>query len=57
MATSGKLSLTIIEARLERDTEMFGKMDPYAVIKYRQETFRTKEHTDGGKTPTWNETF
>ena len=35
MATSGKLQLTIIEARVERDVEMFGKMDPYVVLKYR----------------------
>jgi len=32
-------------------------MDPYVVIKYRQEVLKTKEHTDGGKTPQWNETF
>ena len=57
MATSGKLQLTIIEARVERDVEMFGKMDPYVVLKYRQQVLKTKEHTDGGKTPTWNETF
>ena len=32
-------------------------MDPYVVIKNRQQVLRTKEHTDGGKTPQWNETL
>jgi hypothetical protein len=31
-ATSGKLKLTVIEAKLTRDTEMFGKMDPFCKI-------------------------
>ena len=56
MATTGKLHLTVIEAKLDRDVELFGKMDPYVVIKYRNATIKTKEHTDGGKTPKWNET-
>ena len=49
--------MTVIEARLERDVETFGKMDPYVVIKMREQIIKTKEHTDGGKTPQWNETF
>lgn len=32
MATTGKLRLTVIEARLTRDTEFFSKMDPYCKI-------------------------
>ena len=35
MATSGNLRLEIIEARLTRDTEFLGKMDPYVVIETR----------------------
>lgn len=35
MQTSGKLRLTVIEARLTRDTETFGKMDPFCKILYR----------------------
>ena len=42
MATSGKLRVYIIEAKLTRDTEMFGKMDPYVVINTRQQRIRTK---------------
>jgi len=57
MATSGKLVLHIIEAKLIRDTEAIGKMDPYIVINMREQRFRTKEATDQGKTPLWNERF
>ena len=32
MATTGKLRLTVIEAKLTRDTEFFSKMDPYCKI-------------------------
>jgi hypothetical protein len=34
--TSGKLRLTIVEAKLTRDTEFFGKMDPFVIVEYRQ---------------------
>jgi len=32
MATIGILALTVVEAKLTRDTELFGKMDPYCKI-------------------------
>jgi hypothetical protein len=35
MATSGKLRVYIVEAKLTRDTETFGKMDPYCIINTR----------------------
>ena len=57
MATNGKLSLTVIEARLERDTETFGKMDPYVVIHNRMQRLRTTTQESAGKEPTWNETL
>ena len=55
MATSGLLKVNVVEARLERDTEFMGKMDPYCKITHRMQNLRTKEHTDGGKNPVWNE--
>ncbi len=57
MATSGSLALTIIEARLTRDTETFGKMDPYVKISTRQQNFKTLVKNGAGKTPVWNQTF
>ena len=47
----------MIEARLTRDTETFGKMDPYVKISTRQSMFKTKVKNGAGKTPVWNETF
>jgi Ca2+-dependent lipid-binding protein len=55
--TSGKLTITIEEARLTRDTETFSKMDPYCVFQLREHIVRTKTITNAGKTPKWNETF
>ena len=57
MATNGRLSLTVIEARLERDTEVLGKMDPYVVIHNRMQRMRTSTQEGAGKEPTWNETL
>ena len=56
MATNGTLSLTIVEARLDRDTEMVGKMDPYVVIHNRFQKVRTVTQEEAGKEPVWNET-
>ena len=53
MATSGDLEVQIIEARLIRDTEVFGKMDPYVLIETRMQRFRTQTMQDAGKEPTW----
>ena len=47
----------MIEAELTRDTERFGKMDPYVKFSYGELEFRTTEKTDAGKNPIWNETF
>ena len=55
MATHGKLTITVVEARLTRDTELFGAMDPYVTFEYRMQRCRTKCMQDAGKTPVWNE--
>ena len=53
--TSGTLKLHIIEAKLKRDTETFGKMDPYVVISTRQQRCRTKTMNNAGKKPVWKD--
>ena len=55
--TTGRLRLTLVEANLTRDTEMFSKMDPYCKISYREQQFRSKTLNGAGKKPKWNETF
>ena len=57
MATSGKLRLHIIEAKLTRDTAMFSKMDPYCKMQTRDQTFKTKVLDGAGKLPKWNEVW
>ena len=52
----GTLEMEVVEAKLERSTEMWGKQDPFAEISIRLQTFKTKTHTDGAKEPVWNET-
>ena len=32
-------------------------MDPFAILQYREQTFKTKVMQGAGKTPVWNETF
>ena len=57
MATSGTLRLTIIEAKLTRDTELFGKMDPWVNIETRHQKLRTRTLNGAGKTPKWDQAF
>jgi Ca2+-dependent lipid-binding protein len=54
---SGRLILTVIEAKLTHDTEWFAKMDPFCRINVREQTFETKVIKKGGKLPSWKEEF
>ena len=52
------MSKLIVEpktARLFRDTETFGKMDPYVKVQVGSTIKKTKTHSDGGKTPSWTD--
>jgi len=49
------LMLTVIEAKLIRDTETFGKMDPFTTILHRDVKYKTKVLEDAGFHPKWNE--
>jgi len=44
-----------ISAKLKRDTETFGKMDPFCRIKVGNFEQETKVHNNGGKFPAWND--
>ena len=48
-----------MEGKLIRDTEAFGKMDPYCLITLvgDNKPHKTKVHRSGGKTPKWGEEF
>ena len=48
----------MVEGRLSRDTEVLGQMDPFVQIQYSKDTqFQTNVISNGGKNPTWNQTF
>lgn len=53
MSGAGTLKICILEARLTRDTETLGKMDPYVIVETRMQRFRTKTAEDAGMTPAW----
>ena len=55
--TKDKIVVTVKWARLIRDTDTFGSMEPYCKLKYDGNKQKTKIDKSGGKTPTWNETF
>ena len=49
----GTMRLHLIEAKLTHDTERIGKMDPYVVVKLREEEWKGPVHDNGGKHPNW----
>eukprot|EP00246_Nothoceros_aenigmaticus_P008714 TRINITY_DN2365_c1_g1_i2.p1 TRINITY_DN2365_c1_g1~~TRINITY_DN2365_c1_g1_i2.p1 ORF type:complete len:258 (-),score=34.37 TRINITY_DN2365_c1_g1_i2:1421-2194(-) len=61
MATSGiqgqVLEITVVGARSLRDKEWLSRQDPYVIIEYASNRFRTKTDTDGGKNPSFNDKF
>lgn len=57
LSTPTKLYLIIVEAHLTRDTEAFGKMDPYCKMIFGGKKFKTKTKGDAGKKPVWNMGF
>jgi hypothetical protein len=53
MAQQGILKIHVLEGRLTRDTDTFGKMDPYCIFEMREQKFRTRVCNGAGKTPNW----
>lgn len=54
----GTLKLKVLEAKLKRNTDWFGKMDPYAILYIdKQNVVQTSVKQGMGKTPVWNECF
>jgi Ca2+-dependent lipid-binding protein len=49
------LNLKIVRGRLLRDTELFGHMDPFIIIKYKGKQYKTEVCDSGGQNPIWND--
>ncbi len=57
IAHPGTLFVNCKTAKLFRDTEFFGKMDPYVKCIFGTEQKKTKTHQNAGKNPRWEETL
>ena len=51
----GTLNVKCISAKLTRDTETFGKMDPYCKVTIKGQVLKTRTHNNAGKNPIWNQ--
>lgn len=53
--SEGTLLVTFLSASLQRDTELIGQMDPFVEVRIGDIVQRTSTHSNGGKTPLWQE--
>jgi len=53
----GKMELKIVRGLLYKNTEMFGKMDPFIQLEYNKMKMKTQTADEGGETPVWDHTF
>ena len=51
------LNIAPLRAELTRDTDTFGKMDPFVKLNINGNVFVTAISPKGGKTPKWNDSF
>jgi Ca2+-dependent lipid-binding protein len=51
------VQVNVVGCRHLTDKEWFTKQDPYVVIEYGSNRFRTRTDTDGGRNPSFNEKF
>ncbi|PKA51955.1 Elicitor-responsive protein 1 [Apostasia shenzhenica] len=59
MATMGKgiLEVKLFDAKGLKDTDFFGKSDPYVIMQYRNQERKSSVARGQGSNPKWNETF
>ena len=50
----GILEMTLVEAKLTRDTEVMGQMSPYVTMVFKGKKYKSKTLNYAGKTPKWN---
>lgn len=54
---AGSLDVNVLGAYGLRNTQTFGKQDPYFIVQLGKQHFVSETHTDGGKNPQWNQKF
>jgi hypothetical protein len=52
---AGRLEVNVLDGMRLKDTQTFGKQDPYCVLRVGEQSDRTKTCRDGGTRPRWNE--
>ncbi|KAK9170478.1 hypothetical protein Syun_002618 [Stephania yunnanensis] len=55
MEGSGTLEVLLIEAHCVQDKEIFGKMDPYVIIRYGHQEQKSNVARGQGTHPVWNQ--
>ncbi|KAG4925467.1 hypothetical protein JHK87_051007 [Glycine soja] len=53
----GTLEVILISAKDLKDSDFFGKMDPYVILTYRAQEHRSSVAKGAGSKPRWNESF
>jgi len=53
----GILTITIVEAKLSRETTYLGSMSPYLTLTFNGDKMKTEVSYGGGKTPTFGDEF
>jgi len=54
---NGTLNLVIVDAENLKKKDLLNKMDPYCVVEFNDETFKTQPHKKGHQNPTWEESL
>lgn len=54
---AGRLEVNVLDGTRLKDTQMFGRQDPYCVLRVGEQRDRTKTCANGGTRPRWNERF
>ncbi|KAI3888178.1 hypothetical protein MKX03_020576 [Papaver bracteatum] len=55
--TRGTLEVLLVDAYKLKDTDFFGKMDPYVIIQFGNQKRKSTVARGEGKAPVWNEKF
>ncbi|XP_027368493.1 elicitor-responsive protein 1-like [Abrus precatorius] len=53
----GFMEVQLVKAKGLRNTDIFGKMDPYVLIQYKGQERKSSVANGQGKNPVWNEKF
>jgi len=54
---TGTLTVTVVKGLDLHDIQTLGAMSPFCKLSVGKESFTTKHHEKGGKTPSWNQAF